>query len=141
MDPAAEPLAFELMRKALALKANASPRERAYIDALAVRYSGKPEDRSIADRAYANAMRGVTEQYPADLDARTLYAESLMDLRPWGYWTRDGQPHDETVEVQSTLAYVIDRNRNHPARCTSGSTCGNRSIRSGPKPKPIVSCR
>ena len=114
MDPAAEPKAFELVRKALSLKAKATPRERAYINALAVRYTGKPEDRAAADRAYANAMRGVTEQFPNDLDARTLYAESLMDLRPWGYWTRDGRPHEETVEVQSTLAYVIDRHKTHP---------------------------
>lgn len=114
MDPAAEPQALELIRKALALKAKATPRERAYIEALAVRYSGKPEDRAAGDRAYANAMRGVIEQFPSDLDARTLYAESLMDLRPWGYWTRDGQPHEETVEVQSTLGYVIARHKTHP---------------------------
>ncbi len=40
-------------------------------------------------------MQQLTEQFPDDLDARTLYAESLMDLRPWGYFTRDGQPHEE----------------------------------------------
>jgi hypothetical protein len=114
MDPAAEPKALELSRKATALKSKAAPRERALIDALAARYTGNAADRAAADRAYANAMRGVTEQFPNDLDARTLYAESLMDLRPWGYWTRDGQPHDETTEVQSTLEYVIGKARNHP---------------------------
>ena len=34
-------------------EAEATPRERAYIDALAARYTGKPEDRAAADRAYA----------------------------------------------------------------------------------------
>ena len=72
-------------------------RERAYIDALAARYTGKPEDRAAADRAYAAAMQKLTQQFPDDLDARTLYAESLMDLRPWGYFTRDGQLHEEST--------------------------------------------
>jgi tetratricopeptide (TPR) repeat protein len=114
MDAAAEPTALALLNKAVALKATATPRERAYIDALSARYTGKSEDRAAADRAYANAMRGVIEQFPNDLDARTLYAEALMDLRPWGYWTRDGRPHDETVEVQSALSYVIGKHQLHP---------------------------
>ncbi|HEX6164846.1 MAG TPA: hypothetical protein VFZ31_15870 [Vicinamibacterales bacterium] len=112
MDAANEPKALELVQKAMALKA--TPRERAYIKALAARYTGRAEDRRAADRAYATAMRGLVEQFPADLDARTLYAESLMDLRPWGYWTRDGRPHDETLEVQSTLEFAIAKHPNHP---------------------------
>lgn len=114
MDASAEPQAFELIGKAIALKATATPRERAYIDALAVRYTGKAADRAAGDRAYANAMRGIVEQFPDDLDARTLYAESLMDLRPWGYWSRDGRPFDETTEVQSSLEYVIAKHQHHP---------------------------
>ncbi len=114
MAPEAEPKAFELLQKAIALKAAASPRERAYIDALAARYTGKADNRAAADRAYSEAMRTLTEQYPDDLDARTLYAESLMDLRPWGYFTRDGQPHDETRLVRSALEYVIARHDLHP---------------------------
>lgn len=114
MDPAAEPKAFELAQKAIALKPKASARERAYIDALAARYTGRPEDRVAADRAFSDAMRKVTEQFPADLDARTLYAESLMDLRPWGYFTRDGKPYDETRKLEAALQYVIDRHKTHP---------------------------
>lgn len=114
MDPQAEPKALELITKAIALAPHATARERAYIQALAARYTGKPEDRAAADRAYADAMRKLTEQYPDDLDARTLYAESLMDLRPWGYFTRDGQLHEESKQVKSALQYVIDRHQNHP---------------------------
>ena len=114
MDPEAEPKAYELVQRAVALKAGASPRERAYIDALAVRYTGKAEDRAKADRAFADAMRKLVASYPTDLDARTMYAESLMDLRPWNYWTRDGEPYEETLEIQRALEHVLDRNRNHP---------------------------
>ena len=114
MDAADEPRAVELIGKALALKAQASPRERAYIDALAARYTGKAEDRDRANRAYAEAMRVLVAKYPADADARTLYAEALMDLRPWNYWTRDGVPYPETIEVQASLEKVLAHNKNHP---------------------------
>ena len=114
MAPEAEPKALELLQKAVALKGRATTRERAYIDALAARYTGKPEDRAAADRAYADAMAKLAGAFPDDLDARTLYAEALMDLRPWGYWTRDGRPYDETTRVQSTLAFVIGKHQNHP---------------------------
>ena len=114
MAPEAEPKAFELIQKAIALKSKATARERAYIDALAVRYTGKADDRAKADRAFADAMRKVTQTYPNDLDAGTIYAESLMDLRPWGYWTRDGLPYDETREIITTLEQVIAKHKNHP---------------------------
>jgi tetratricopeptide (TPR) repeat protein len=114
MDADAEPKALALARKAVELKAHASPRERAYIDALAVRYTGRADDRAGADRAYADAMRRLAETYPDDPDARTLYAEALMDLRPWNYWTRDGVPYDETRLVQASLEQVLDRHGNHP---------------------------
>jgi tetratricopeptide (TPR) repeat protein len=114
MDAEAEPKALALIQKAIALKPKATARERAYIDALAARYTGKPEDRAAADRAYAAAMQKLTQQFPDDLDARTLYAESLMDLRPWGYFTRDGQLHEESQRVKTALQFVIDRHKLHP---------------------------
>jgi tetratricopeptide (TPR) repeat protein len=109
-----EPKAYALVQMALARKAAATPREQDYIEALATRYTGKAEDRRAADRAFAHAMSELVEDYPDDLDARTVYAESLMDLRPWNYWTRDGQPYDETREVQKSLEQVIAKNPNHP---------------------------
>ena len=114
MTPEDEPKALELVKKAIALKAGATPRERAYIEALAARYTGKPGDRAAADRAFATAMRDVVKRFPADTDAKTIFAESLMDLRPWNYWSRDGVPYDETREIQSSLQDALARNRNHP---------------------------
>jgi tetratricopeptide (TPR) repeat protein len=114
MPPEEEPKALELARKAVSLKAGATPRERAYIDALTARYTGKPEDRAKANAAFAAAMRKVVDDFPDDVDARTIYAESLMDLRPWNYWTRDGVPYDETRDIQASLEQALARNRNHP---------------------------
>ena len=109
-----EPKAYAFLQKALALKANASPRERAYIDALAARYTGKAEDRVKADKAYADAMARVVKAFPNDLDAKTLYAEALMDLRPWNYWTRDGVAYDDTRKALEVLKEAIAAHKNHP---------------------------
>ena len=109
-----EPKAHALAQKALELKAGATEREQAYIEALAKRYTGKTADRQAADRAFAHAMSELVDDYPDDLDARAIYAEALMDLRPWNYWTRDGQPYDETRDVQKSLEYVLAKNPNHP---------------------------
>lgn len=114
MAPEEEPKALALIKQAQALKAKASPAERDYIDALAVRYTGKADDRRAADQAFAGAMRALHEKYPADQDAATIYAEALMDLRPWNYWTRDGQPYPETHEIIAAIEGVIARNPVHP---------------------------
>jgi tetratricopeptide (TPR) repeat protein len=115
MPSEAEAKVYEMIQKAVALKSNASERERAYIDALAKRYSPEEEpNRAMLDRSYAEAMRQLHERYPDDLDAATLYAEALMDLRPWNYWTRDMQPYPETLEIHRVLESVLARNPNHP---------------------------
>src|SRR5437762_1913382 len=114
MDPASEPKALEAIQKAVALKKNASPREQALIDALTNRYSGRAEDRKARDVAYADAMRKVHLQFPDDDDISMLYVESVMDLRPWGYWTKDGTPYERTAEVVALTEKVIARNQNHP---------------------------
>ncbi len=114
MEPNEEPEAYELVQKATSLMQDASPREQALIRALAARYSGKADDRTANDRAYADAMRQVHRQFPDDLDVATLYVESLMDLRPWGYWMPDGTPNEGTAEAVGLVEDVIRRNPQHP---------------------------
>ena len=114
MDPANEPKALETIQKAVALKSKASPREQALIDALVQRYSGRAEDRRARDVAYADAMRKVQLQFPDDQDIAMLYVESVMDLRPWGYWTRDGTPYERTAEIVALTEQIIARNPQHP---------------------------
>ena len=114
MSPDNEPKAVEVIKKAVALKSKASPREQALIDALTNRYSGRAEDRKARDVAYADAMRKVHLQFPDDQDIAMLYVESVMDLRPWGYWTRDGTPYDRTAGIVGLTEKVIAQNPNHP---------------------------
>jgi tetratricopeptide (TPR) repeat protein len=89
--------------------------ERALIDALATRYRDpQPEDRKPLDTAYAAAMRAVARRFPGDADANALFAEALMDLRPWDYYAQDGTPHPETTEALSTLEAVMTDHARHP---------------------------
>jgi cell pole-organizing protein PopZ len=79
MAPEDEPKAYALAQKAVALRATATPREQAYIDAIAARYTGKPEDRQKADQAYVAAMAQVIARFPDDVNAQALYAEAGSD--------------------------------------------------------------
>ncbi len=91
MVPEVAPQAYQAIQRAVALKDKVSERERAYIDALAERYTNDPTSgRVVLDKAYADAMGKRVAGYPDDLDAATLYAASLMNLSPWDYWNLDG---------------------------------------------------
>jgi tetratricopeptide (TPR) repeat protein len=114
VDPPHEKAAYEAVQKALSLEPGATERERAYIQALARRYSSDSKvDLRKLDADYANAMRELSKHYPDDLDAATLYAESLMDLHPWKQWTLDGRPTEGTEEIIEVLESVLRRDPNH----------------------------
>ena len=118
MDSASGVAAYAAAQKALALKSHATAPERAYIEAVAQRYEAvPPTDRARLDTLYSRAMERVANTYADDLDAATLYAESLMDLRPWNYWQPDGTPYPGTNEIVRQLQRVISRNPNHPGAC------------------------
>jgi tetratricopeptide (TPR) repeat protein len=114
MEPDAHKQAWEALQTAIRLKSQASPRERDYIDALSVRYTADPKaDTAPLQEKYANAMRKLAEQYPDDLDAQTLFAESLMNLYPWKLWTLDGKPAPVTEEAVRILESVLIRDPLH----------------------------
>lgn len=114
MNPEDEAVALSTVQRALSLRAKASPVEQAYINALARRYLGSGEQRATGDKLYAEAMRDLARSHPDDLDAATLAAEALMDLQPWNYWTRDGRPKGNALEIIALLESVLARNPNHP---------------------------
>lgn len=115
MDPTVEPDALKLVQKAKSLMGSASQREQALIAALEKRYSGNSAERTANDKAYAQAMRTVHRRFPADPDIAMLYVESVMDIRPWGYWMRDGTPYEGTAEIVALTGEVLQRHPAHPA--------------------------
>src|SRR5881409_3380236 len=115
-DPASDDRfqqAHEAIQKAVDLSASASPVEKAYVQAIALRFPGGNADRRQAAEAYHDAMREVAKKFPDDLDAATLFAESGMNLHPWGLWHPDGTPEAGTEEIVATLESVIKRDPNH----------------------------
>lgn len=115
MGEDALPEAQQALQKAQALSQYASEPERDYIQALATRYPPQAVgDRKAFDLAYANAMRTIAKRYPDDLDAATLFAESLMTTTPWDYWEEDGTPKPEGKEIMTVLESVLQRDPNHP---------------------------
>jgi tetratricopeptide (TPR) repeat protein len=116
-DPASEERfkqAHEAIQKAVELSGNASPSEQAYIQAMVKRFPADPKaDLKKAAEDYHDAMRELVKKYPDDLDAATLFAESGMNLHPWGLWHVDGTPAAGTEEIVVTLESVIRRDPNH----------------------------
>lgn len=120
MDSAGAIAAYAAVRHAMALRSHGSELERALIDALAARYADPGRaaaSRAALDTAYAVAMAGVARRYPSDHDVAVLYSESWMDLRPWNYWTRDGELQPGMANVLSQLERVVAANPNHPGAC------------------------
>lgn len=116
-DPASDDRfkqAHEAIQKAVDLNSNASASEQGYIAAMALRFPADPKaDRRQAAEQYRDRMREVVKTFPDDLDAATLFAESGMDLHPWGLWHHDGSPEDGTEEIVATLESVLKRDPNH----------------------------
>ncbi len=116
-DPASDErfqAAHDAIQKAVDLSTNAPPNEQAYIQAMAKRFPADPKaDRRKAAEDYRDAMREVVKNFPDDLDAATLFAESGMNLHPWGLWHVDGSPEEGTEEVVATLESVLKRDPDH----------------------------
>lgn len=107
--------AYDAVQHAMALRERATPVDRALIEALAVRYIWPaPADQKPLEEAYCAAMAGVWKAFPGDADVAVLYAESLMNLQPWAYWTRAGEPKGRAQEIVATLKHALELDPDHP---------------------------
>jgi tetratricopeptide (TPR) repeat protein len=121
------------IQRAQQAAAGASPKERALIGAMAVRY-GRAEERTqktyeamgsalcsarTAERrvdpqeyAYAAAMADVLHQFPEDPDVVALYADAVMSTMPWDWWDpKTGQANGSVSDVIARLSALT---REHP---------------------------
>ena len=119
------PFAYAAVQQAVALKAKATPPERALIDALARRYAERfdPATRPEQDRAYARAMEQAYEAYPDDLDIGTLYADALFLLEPRPGPPPGRRPRLQDLEspsvkrIHEVLERLLARDPHHPGAC------------------------
>jgi tetratricopeptide (TPR) repeat protein len=115
MPPERSQAAWEALQKARETASKATPTERALIEALGSRYADPPPaDRSALEQGYADAMRRVWQEHPNDADVGALFAEAMMDLRPWNLWLPDGTPQPGTAEILTTLRAVLTLDADHP---------------------------
>jgi tetratricopeptide (TPR) repeat protein len=115
MDPSVVPQAYKSLQQSQALANSATEKEQALISALAKRYSKTaPTNRRPLDEAYAAAMRGVARRFPGDAVIAALFAESLMDLHPWNFWTKQGEAQPWTTEIVATLERALAIDANNP---------------------------
>jgi tetratricopeptide (TPR) repeat protein len=137
MEPAIEPKAYAAIRRAAELKRGATGLERALIEATAKRY-GQPAGvtRAARDSAYAAALRDVALRFPDDADAQVLFADALLNLRPWNQWTRAGQPQPGTLEVVAVLERVTERHPTHAGACHLYV----HAVEASPTPERAVPC-
>ncbi|GMN04591.1 tetratricopeptide repeat protein [Altererythrobacter sp. MTPC7] len=105
--------ALERARKAAAK--NATPFERALIDALGPRFPDAPtQDEAEFDRlnhAYADAMRTFYKQFSDDIDAAALFGDALICLSPRALWDLDtGEPIGPgTLEAREVIEDALPR--------------------------------
>lgn len=136
MDKQRERRALDAIQQARVRSAHVSVAERRYIEALGKRYDAKGRTRASLDKAYADAMRLLWKEFPDDPDAGVLFAEALMDLRPWDLWTSEGQPRPGTDEIVSTLESILARHPDHPGACHYYI----HTVEASPTPERALSC-
>jgi tetratricopeptide (TPR) repeat protein len=96
-------------------KAAGSDVEQGLVAALGKRYVADPTgDQAVREKAYSDAMGALSKQFPEDNDVATLYAESMMNLRPWQLYKKDGTAEPGTDTIVATLEGVMARNPQHP---------------------------
>ncbi len=106
---------YDAVQKAISVSDLVTEKEKDFILALSARYAeNPPEDRTPLDIAYSEAMRKLVEKYPDDVEAATLFSESLMDLHPWDFWLKDGTAKPWTQKIISSLERTLKMNPDHP---------------------------
>lgn len=84
--------------------------------------------------AYVDAARKLAMQYPDDLDAQTLYADSLLTRVRWHWYDGSGSPAPGVAEAETVLQDVIRRWPQHPG----ANHLFIHSVESSPSPERAV---
>jgi tetratricopeptide (TPR) repeat protein len=107
--------AFPSAVKANALKANASPVEKALIEAITIRYvADSAADQGKLNVLYRDAMKAVYIAYPNDENVSTLYADALMLMHPWDLYDHDFTAKPWTPEIVAVLKHALQLNPKQP---------------------------
>ena len=89
----------------------ATERETTYLRTLHVLYGAgtdDPPDKETRDDAYEEAMAGLAEQYPDDLDGQAFHALSILGT------AHEGRDTATYMRAASIVEEVFDKNPQHP---------------------------
>ena len=114
--------AYDATQEALKRLDGVSEVERALIEALPARYPQRDpiDDLDPWNAAYVDAMRVVFERFPKDLEVRSVFVESIMNLTPWKMWDLKtggvavGAGTAEAREVLETAFETLPDSWDHP---------------------------
>jgi tetratricopeptide (TPR) repeat protein len=94
---------------------HATPLERKLIAAQRLRFAlPAPKDRKRLDANYSQAMRRIWEAHPDDPDVGAMFAEALLNERPWKQWSLAGKAQPGTREAVRTLEKCLKLDPRHP---------------------------
>ncbi len=114
MDSVAGVQAYAAIQRAARHARTATVRERALIDALAVRYAPvPPRRRAPLDSAWARAVGAVADRFPEDLPAQLLHADALMILAMGRYWDDARAPRPGTPTILARLRAALALEPDH----------------------------
>ncbi|OUS36078.1 hypothetical protein A9Q94_10780 [Rhodobacterales bacterium 56_14_T64] len=103
---------YDAAQQALSHVDSVTRAEAELIKALSARYPQRDltDDMHAWDFAFADAMRAAFRACPDQLDLRTVYTESLLNLTPWKMWDlKTGAPAEgaATLEAQDVLEWAM----------------------------------
>lgn len=101
------------VRNAVRFSSNASAWERAVINAFQIKF---PTDiLTMNVEGYAASMKAAYAEFPEIDFVATLYAESIMNLHAWDFYTKKGgEPRPWTAELHAVLEHAIAINPKNP---------------------------
>jgi tetratricopeptide (TPR) repeat protein len=109
--------AFDATEAALARIGGTTHGERALIEALKARYPQRdPIDEMWPwNDAFADAMRGVHQAAPDDLDLRCVFVEAIMNRTPWQMWDLQSGKPAERAGTEEAMAVLDEAFSGQPA--------------------------
>lgn len=112
---AATPEAYAASQKALSLMGTCTPKEKALIKAMAVRYSAdSTASRDSLNQLYVTGLKNSYQQFPEDADMGALYADAMMLQHPWDYWKHEGTAQPWTPVIVKLLENILLKHPRHP---------------------------
>ena len=94
--------------------------EKELIYALQTRYPAFVPTKEILYvylRNFSNAMKLIYECYSDNIDIASFYTESVMILKAWKLWSKDGKPTEEALISRTVLEKCFNIKKTHPGIC------------------------